>query len=228
MDRFIYLLLALFLLVPWLCIFWIRNDLRTKIWKVSLVGGLAGLLSEYWYFVDYWQPPTIVRIGRFAPEDFLFGFAITGVCACVYDLVTRTRDAPTSLPSRKKAVAVMFLCGIVLLAIGTNLFHINSILVSSSAFLLFAAIVVCMRRGLLIPCVLSGTAGITMILPVYALLFNVLAPHYWDTYWLLSGSPLDVRILGNIPGTEMLWYFSWGCLAGVLHPFARGLKKVPL
>lgn len=68
--------------------------------KVSAIGGLAGLISEMWYFNDYWRPPTLLGNSKISIEDFLFGFSFTGIAALVYKVIVRKR--PIQAKSRKK------------------------------------------------------------------------------------------------------------------------------
>jgi len=56
------------------------------------------------------------------------------------------------------------------------------------------------------------------------LLFNFISPGYWDKYWLLANTAFGIKIIGNIPVTELLWYFSWSCLAGIAYDFYHGNK----
>jgi hypothetical protein len=55
-------------------------------------------------------------------------------------------------------------------------------------------------------------------------LFNFVAPNYWDTYWYLTDTKYDIKIFGNVLIVELMQYFSYGCLAGIIYLFAKGLK----
>lgn len=224
MDQFIYLFISVFLCVPWLIFFRSRPDLRRKMLKASVMGGLAGLIAEFWYFRDYWRPPSSVGLATVSPEDFLFGFFITGLAVSVYDVVFR-RTFSNGEQRRKKHFAFLFLTGIGALFLFNNWLGFNSIFVSSIAFIIFSVIMASIRKDLWIPLLVSGILTLLIIIPVYAIIFNLISPTYWDSYGLLSGTPYGATVLGNVPLTELLWYFSWGCMAGIAYDFASGKKK---
>lgn len=87
MDRYTYLFISLFLFIPWFIIIFKRPDLRRKVIKTSLIGGVAGLIANFWYFRDYWRPPSLFGNTVISIEDFLFGFLITGIATSIYDTV---------------------------------------------------------------------------------------------------------------------------------------------
>jgi hypothetical protein len=111
--------------------------------------------------------------------------------------------------------------------LGTTALGVNSIVVSSAAFVVSAAAMATMRRDLLRPALESGALVVAAALPLYVLLFDVVAPAYWDRYWLLPHTKLGVMVLGNIPVTEIVWYASWGALAGIAYEFTTGRSLRP-
>jgi Lycopene cyclase len=226
MDRFVFLLMGLALLALWLCLWALRADLRGAMLKVSLVGGGAGLVAELWYFRDYWRPPVLTGIARASPEDALFGFAVTGVAFAAHKIVFGRRMVPGA-PRRYPVTAGLGLAGLVALVAGT-VAGLNSIFVSSAAFVACAAVMATLRRDLIRPAFESAALLVAAMLPVYLLLFDVLSPTYWDRYWLLRHTSWGVLVLGNIPVTEILWYASWGALAGIAYEFTTGRLLRPL
>ena len=121
MDTYAYLLLCAFLGLVFALIFWHRKDLRQKFLFMGFVGGVAGVMSGFWYLQDYWQPPVIFRAGFFSFEDFLFGFMIAGISAtlseCLFD-----NHKVRSYESRKKAIFGMFVLGLFILLFFVNFF----------------------------------------------------------------------------------------------------------
>jgi lycopene cyclase-like protein len=227
MDRLVFLLMALALLAVWLGLWVARADLRSAMLKVSLVGGGAGLVAELWYFRDYWRPPTLAGVARPSPEDALFGFAVTGVAFAAHKVVFHRAMVPGA-PRRYPIAAGLGVLGLAALVAGTAGLRMNSIFVTSAAFVACAAAMVALRRDLLRPAAESAALVVGAMLPVYLLLFDVLSPAYWDRYWLLRHTPWGVLILGNIPVTEILWYASWGALAGIAYEFTTGRLLQPL
>ncbi|MGH2687366.1 MAG: lycopene cyclase domain-containing protein, partial [Actinomycetota bacterium] len=206
-----------------------RPDLRGPLVKISLVGAAAGLVSELWYYRDYWRPPTVLdatgRLGWPSPEDVLFGFTVAGVGFAANKVAFR-RHLVEGAPRRYPHTAGLALAGLAALVVGTNLLGINSILVSSGAFVAAALVMAAVRRDLLRPALEAGALLVATVLPIYLVLFDVLAPRYWDRYWLLHGTALGVTVLGQIPVTEILWYTAWGAFAGIAYEFTTG--RVPV
>ena len=221
LDRWIFLLLGLCLLAAWGVFAALREDLRAPMLKLSAVGAVAGLVSEIWYFRDYWRPPTLAGVGRPSLEDALFGFAVTGVGFAVSKVV-HGRRLTTGAPRRYGTTAALAAGGFVALAAGTGLFGWNSIFVSSAAFLAAAAVMAALRPDLAGTALESALLLVVIVVPVYVVLFDVVSPAYWDRYWLLAGTAFGTRVLGNIPVTELLWYASWGALAGIGYEFTTG------
>jgi hypothetical protein len=227
MDRYTYLFISLFLFIPWFIIIFKRPDLRRKVIKTSLIGGVAGLIANFWYFRDYWRPPSLFGNTVISIEDFLFGFLITGIAASIYDPVFNKKYVKKH-KKRKKFFGNLFLIGVIILFIFNNWLGINSIFVSSFAFLGFSIIIVSIRKDLIIPSIVSGLLVTLIIIPIYIILFNYISPTYWDKYWLLANTSFGIEILGNIPVTELIWYFTWGCFAGISYDFVSGSEKVKI
>lgn len=226
MDTITYLLITVFLFVPWLIVYYKRAGARKKMLKTSVMGGLAGLIAEYWYFQDYWHPPTLLGQTVISIEDFLFGFTVTGLSVSIYEMVFAVSMIKTET-NRKKLFGLLFLTGVAAMMIFNIGFKVNSIVVSCCCFLFFTAIMTALRPDLIKQALLSGLLMLCVIIPVYTILFDVLNTDYWDTYWLLANTRLGVTIMGQIPVTELCWYFSWGSMAGIAHSFASGSVRVP-
>ena len=223
MDTYLYLALTLILLTIWIVIALMRPDLRRKMWRASIMGGIAGMLAELWYFTDYWRPPTLLGIAALSPEDILIGFALAGVGMTIYDVLLRTTDVPGKNPRRIQFL-FLFLAGFASLLIFSTWLGYNSCVVSEMVFAGAALIMVSIRYDLLRVSLISGLAMGLLGFAIYLVLFTWLAPHYWHTYWLLKDTTLGVMIL-DIPLTEIGWFISWGFLAGIAHNFAAGKIK---
>jgi len=225
MDTYTYLLIPALFFIPWLCIYGFKKNVRKKMLKTSIMAGFAGFIAEYWYFKDYWQPETLFGNSVISIEDFLFGFTITGIAVSIYEAAFDVKTMPV-YKSRKKLFGYFFLAGVLCMMVFNILLGVNSIVVSCAAFVIFTVLMTAIRPDLLRQSLLSGVLTLVVVIPVYALLFNVVSPYYWDEHWLLAKTRLGVTILGNIPVTELVWYFSWGCFCGSAHSFASGRAKV--
>lgn len=222
MESYAYLLLGLSLLAILAVLLLRRRDLVPKAIKLGIVGSLAGLAAESFYFRDYWRPPTTLGLAKFSPEDLIFGFAITALSVLAIPLFTHQHFAAGAEKARKKTFMLLFALGVTALLVFNLWQGLNSVLVSCVVFLVFSLIILALRPDLVGPAFYSALTVTTITLVIYAVLFDVMAPEFWDKYWLLADTKWGITILGNIPLTEMMWYFSWVLFASVSYPFASG------
>jgi hypothetical protein len=221
-----YLFLGIFLLLIWIVFYIIRKDLRRKLIKASLFGGFAGFIAEYWYFKDYWHPYSILGRKIISPEDFIFGFTITGISVVVYDVFFKKKDEDY-VKNNKRTFGIMFLIGVISLFVFNIFLGFNSIFVSSITFIIFTIYMLSKRTDLWKEGLFSGFIVLIIMFVVYHILFNIIFLDFWDKCWLLTNTRYGVTIYGNIPLTEMIWYFTWGSFSGVAYNFASGKKKIP-
>ena len=88
-----YLNGSTFLLAIWFVLYVLWPEQRRGMLRVSLLLGLTGPIGEYWALPDYWRPQFVVafRVGRwqFGPEDYLFMFAVAGICVALFERSAR-------------------------------------------------------------------------------------------------------------------------------------------
>lgn len=223
MDKYIYLLLSLYLIIIWFIFFlFLKSNFRKILIEASFVGGLAGLIAEIWYFKDYWRPLSVLDGAKFSPEDFLAGFAVTGIGLAIGSIIGNKNKGHKK---GHKVIFYMFLiAGIANLLFFSNILKINSMLISTLTFLIFSLLIILIRKDLKYQSIMSGIFSFLLIIPIYVLLFDFISPAYWDKYWLLTNTAWGIKIIGNIPVTELFWYFSWGCFAGIAYDFYSGNK----
>jgi hypothetical protein len=226
-DKYGYLFLGIFLFLIWILFYAIRKDLRRKQIKVSWFGGLAGLIAEYWYFKDYWHPHSILGREIVSPEDFIFGFTITGISVVAFDVFFKTKDQEY-LTNNKRTFGNMFILGVGSLFLFNIFLGYNSIFVSSITFVLLTFYMLSKRKDLWKEAIFSGFIVLIILFIVYHILFNLIFLDFWDNYWLLANTKYGITIYGSIPLTEMIWYFTWGSFSGVAYNFASGKKKIKL
>jgi len=95
-DHYLWFAWSIVFLILWGVIFCIFPDERRKIWKTSLFTMLFGL-TEPIFVPRYWNPPSIFDLAQkigFDVESLIFCFAIGGVGAALYDLLTGKRSRP--------------------------------------------------------------------------------------------------------------------------------------
>lgn len=218
-NLFAYLFLGLFFFVVWLIFYVLRNDLRRMMLSASIAGAISGPLSEIWYFKDYWLPPTIVGQGVISPEDVLFGFSVFGVAVAVLPTITRTYFS-VQYVKKSWLLPVFIVSFFVGFFIFTDLLGMNSILASSLTLLLWAIGIVALRRDLFWLSLGSGLLLAILSIVIYVPLL-AFANAYLEQYWLLSGTPLGLTVLGGVPVTEIVWYFCLGTSV-VVFPYIEG------
>lgn len=226
MEQFIYMLLAAPFLLGAALIYWRRRDLRAPILKVGLLGGIAGVLAELWYFADYWQPMTLLGKGVISIEDFLAGAGIAALSVVLYPAFTKT-SVPHVSRRGWRGLLVLFLVGLAAMLGGMYGFGWNSVAVSMTVMFLLAVFMIIRRPSLLRQAVVTGAAFVVLGGVTYFVLFGVLSPGYLGAHFLLTGHPLNPTLFGFYPLLEVWWYFSWGVFAPTLVGFlgARSTKN---
>ena len=185
-------------------------------------------MEEIWHLKDYWDPPYLIHFPYFILEDTIFSFLITGISVGVYDFFFV--KGYEVLNNRKKihtyAGVILLISEILILLFFTNYLGYNSIIVCSFSFMFFSILMISLRRDLFLPSILSGVFLLIIIIPTYSVLLNYLSTSYVDDYFFLTETSLGKTVLGNIPLTEIFWYFSWGSCGSILYDFQRNYKKI--
>jgi len=227
MEKYAYLILGVSLMIPWAVIY-IRNPFKAGMLRVSFAGGIAGLLAEFWYFRDYWRPPTIWGEGVYSPEDFIVGFALFGIPCYVHLVFTRRRiDFEKYDKNRNKNFIILFFTGLGSLMVFNIWLGLNSGIVSVLTFAFLSLVIWIQRPDLIHVSLKTAFFMLFLIGFFYYILFNLLFPDFWVKYGLLEGTILE-RKWKNIPVSELFWYFTWGMLAGTFRPYRNGTYFISL
>lgn len=224
MDQYIYLLLALYLMPFWGIIFYKKTEERKRILKASFLGGIAAEMAEYWYYTDYWQPPTLFGNLQYTIEDFFVGFFLIGISMNWYNFIFNKKYQKAVQPN-KKLFFTLFAIGVFLMLVFIKM-GFNSMIISPIIFLIFTIIIVFLRQDLINKALISGILLLIIIMPVYILLFQIISSHFWQKYWLLKDTKLGITVLGNLPILEFFWYFCWGSFSSICYEFFSGKKNV--
>jgi hypothetical protein len=221
-DKFSYLTLSLLYLLAWGVIF-LKNPWKSGMIKVGLVGGIMGLLAEVWYFHDYWKPPTLFGIGIIGIEDFIIGFALFGVGGYIHSSFTRSViDFERQTKARNLDFFFLWLIGCGSLTLFSLVLNIHSGYVTFLTFIALSIYIWVQRPDLIYLSLVSGIATLAITLFIYFINFQLLYPHFWDTYGMLNAPILGVKMLG-IPLSEILWHFSWAVLCSMFRGFRNGV-----
>jgi hypothetical protein len=101
-DHYVWLAWSIAFLALWAIIFAIFPDERGKMWKTSLSTMPFGL-TEPLFVPRYWNPPSLFDLAQktgFDVESLIFCFAIGGMGAVLYDLLTARRSRPMTSVER--------------------------------------------------------------------------------------------------------------------------------
>ena len=229
--KYAYLALTIPFIIIWILFFIFSKKTRFEQIVMSLLLAPAGPISEILYFQDYWRPESILftNIGsvRIFFEDLLFCFLVGGVGSVIYEAIFRKHLRKIKKINYKTGLIAIV---ITVLVISYLLFKVgvNSIFSTSIAAILGTVLIISQRKDLLLDSIFSGLGLMLVMFLSYFLLslFVLNVEELLRKGWLLYESSLDLRIVRNIPLTEMIWGFSWGMLIGPLYEFAR--KKRPI
>lgn len=225
MTDYTYLLLGLYFLALAAVIFLFRRDLRTRMLRLGFLGVFLGPLSEVWYWEDYWQPPSVLHVGRYALEDVIVGIAVAALAGVLYEAISGKQSDAHTERRRGSFISLFLFCLAALIVFG-NLLHFNSGLVSSVLFFFAAFFMIMHRRDLFLPSLVSGLLLVAIAAPIYFVLFELIDPAFWREHWLLFGTQFGWILGDALPLTAMLWYMGWGMMAGIATHYANGTAPV--
>jgi len=227
-DKYIYLIGGVIFNLLTLLICLRRRDL-TK--KALLIGSLTFAVSfvALIFSRDYWHPPVLIGSSHLSFEDFFFDFGIISFVYVLYPALTHSaysKDKPYK-PQLKTYLGFVIasLLGIFIINLWLGF---NSVILCSISLVCYTVVMCVMRPDLIKQSLVCGLILLVISTGLYIIFFDWLAPDYWDKYWYLAGSRYGVKILGNVPITEISWYMAWGLFGGISFPFVEGRKLVPL
>lgn len=223
--QFTYLFGASLFFLPWSLFYIYRKDLRQMLVQFGLLAIGLGLLAEYlWWTKDWWRPQTITNtiIGL---EDVILAFFSAGVSAGLYLFIFKKKFhvARGSRPNR-----LLFVC---ILAFNLVLFGIlfmsgiNSFVATIITFALASGMLLWIKKGLIIPALISGGLMVMLVTPIYLAMFW-LTPMYVQTTWL-THNLLGIYPWG-IPLEDLVFYFVGGVLGFSVYPFYNKAELMEL
>ncbi|HVS58575.1 MAG TPA: lycopene cyclase domain-containing protein [Candidatus Saccharimonadales bacterium] len=218
-----YLAYSLLFLVTLTFILLKRKDLRRPALYLAALGAVLNPLSELLYYRDYWQPDNLLGRGRVSIEDVIFGASMYALAVVIYPFLTGKRlpKAKPALQQTQLLHAGGYIVAVAGLTVGGNLWlGINSVIATGAACMLVTVATWVKRRDVMVPSLITGVVSIVVVTAGYVLGLDVIAPHLLQSWWLLQGTPLGITFLGNVPLTELLWFF------GVSNFFASTYMSV--
>lgn len=197
---------------------------------MSLITAFFGPISEIWYFADYWKPEIVLPLPFIGGlEDLLFGFSIGGIGAFAYEsLFLKGLCFCEKKKKREWFLLVFFAFEGLVMIILNNLLGLNSIYASAIGMIVFAVIMLTLRRDLIIHAVGSAILVAGVMFLIYYLGQEFFPEgHFWmERIWKLSGTSEGVILFKHIPWTEMLWGLSWGLVWGPMYEFLVGARTI--
>lgn len=206
-------------LVIALIIYLLKPEYRKEMLAMGLIVGTFGVISEYWFFKDYWQPALLINFYGFGGiEDFMFGSAVGAIGGIIYNLITRSRTI-RNFPKRRWIYLIGLFLSLFCFVILNSYLSINSIFASATALILGMLIILIIRPDLWKNALISSLVfGVLLVLGEgFILLFT---RNYLPSYYLLQGqAPV---LFGLFPITELIWGLAFGSVVGPLYEFAEG------
>lgn len=231
--KYAYLITSFLFLAVWFLIFWQMKLLRKQMLILSLLTASFGPISELWYFADYWRPEIVLSLPLIGGvEDLIFGFAIGGIAAFIFEsLFVKNICYCESKKTKKEWFLLVFFAieGAAMIVLN-NFLSINSIFASSLGMIVTASIMLCLRPDLIVNALASAFLVAFAMFTIYFLgqtFFS--SAHLWmSRIWLLYGKAEGIILFKHIPATEMLWGLSWGLVWGPMYEFLSGARTMRL
>jgi hypothetical protein len=214
-----YLVGVAFFLLAWVCLYASAPRVRYEMVCASL--GLAhfGPFLEYWYLRDYWSPQYIwaPHIGNVlvSVEDYLFGFALTGLAAGIFALVQPVSNIETTRRIgnawlRLQLASGVFVLGVSLLigVLGMDSVH------ATLAVCLAGSVWIFRGRGWVPRAAAASSVMAALFWVFYETYFLQLFPTIIDDWW--NPAALTGMKLGRVPVEEIAWAAAMGLFIGPL------------
>jgi len=228
---------ALLFLLAWAIVHAMSPRARTAMFWAGIAFAPAALISELWHLQDYWSPiyvaPVTIGTWRFGGvEDYVFGFALAGISAGVFETLTLRQGLPTLPRVSLRAylrMAGFGLVGLCLIVVITTFLHLRSMHAATVAIILTALLMFVLRPEVAPRALLTALAFAGFFWFFYAGIMIPLYPGMIDAFWMPHGN-VGVRLAG-VPLEEVVWGFSASLFAGPVFRVCStprpGSKRTP-
>ncbi len=210
--HFVWFVWSSAFLLPWLLLFLAFNQHRRQMWWASVLMAPFGL-TEPLFVPEYWNPPSLFEFAQrtgFDIESIVFSFAIGGIGAVLYNIVTRKRLEP--LPAGKLhhnrdrwhpwALATPFALFPILYFLPWNVID------AGIAAMVAGAVAVLWCRPDLKGNTLVGGILFLLLYTAFLLALKWSAPGYIEQVWNLK--ELSGILIYGLPLEELLFGFAFG------------------
>lgn len=225
-DHYIWLLWSSAFLIPWVLVYIIFTEQRKAMWWSSVFTTPFGL-SEPLFVPEYWMPPSLFDLAEktgFDIESLIFCFAIGGIGAVFYNLVTNKKnEAVTSCEKSSslhrhhyKALASPFIFFTIFV-----FFQWNPIYPSILAMFLGAAATILCRPDLKRKIWVGGFLFLTYYV-IFLTGLELTSPGYIDRVWNMAA--LSGMTIGFMPVEELLFAIGFGMYWSGVYEHVRWKK----
>ena len=214
--QYTYLILGFTYLFVWCIFFFALPKVRKEFIFMSVLFSAAGLVADYFYLKDWWQPITLS--GSFISfEGFLTGLSIGGFTSIAYYLFTKKKESSKKIHLIKdlnKKSFLLFIGGLFILVL--LVFFIsnkNSFLTTTIPLLILLTTMFIKRPDLIKNSLISGLSMLIIGTLVYYFV-DSMTPGWIEEFWV-SSDLLKTKIL-SLPLNDVFWYFLVGMYIGPL------------
>ncbi len=211
--QYVWFIWSLLILLLWSVIFVYKKPTRAEMLKVSLWTMPMGL-TEPLFVPEYWTPPSLFNLSEltgFDIESLIFSFAIGGIGAVLYKVITPVSTLSIPVKERMHKRHRFHLVSLfspplffLILALFTPLNHIYC--GSIAMFMGGVGAMIC-RPDLTQKIWISGLL-FTGLYFIYFTSLNMIFPDYVEHVWTLG--KLSGLVIAGIPLEEYLFAFTFG------------------
>lgn len=216
---FIYSNVALFI---WLVLFLYRRDVRKEMLFVSILTGLGGLFADALVYTKDWWKPEYVLGSVIGLEDIIFGFAIGGISAVIYEEIFMKRHYKDRKIIPSNLLELVFVLSFSITFVITFWFlNLHSFISNIIAYSIAIAIIYATRKDLILYSLLSGSLLVLVSMPLFWITL-VFYPTWVQDTWLLHN--LFGKLILGIPLEDLVWFYFTGLFIGPLYEFWYGYR----
>ncbi len=217
MYTYAYLVGTLLPLSLWIVFFAKSKDVRKEMLVIGTNVGFIAILTDFaWFLKDYWYPLKYISVINFIWQEFLYSFILGGLLAVPYEVFFNKANTVSNI-NAGRLIPMIFLILLPFL-IFTNLLKINSIYSSIIGLQMSFALVFFTRKDLRVNSLVSGLLAFLVALVGYTVFLKVY-PDIISDWWMLQN--LSGIFVGKIPIEELIWFTSFGMVAGTIYKFCH-------
>lgn len=208
--HYVWLIWSSAFLLPWVLLYLLFPRHRSAMWWASVLMAPFGF-TEPLFVPEYWNPPSLFELGQrtgFDIESVIFSFAIGGIGAVLYNIITRKRPEALRPEEHHRrrwhrwALATPFALFPILYFLPWNVIHAGIAAMTAGAI----AVVLC--RPDLKANTLVGGGLFLALYTIFLLGLKWSAPGYIEQVWNLKA--LSGILIYGLPLEELLFGFAFG------------------